>query len=817
MAAGDRMHSVLQDVRFALRGFLGAPGFTAIVLLTLAVGTGANATVFSFVHALLLRPAAGVADPRGLVAAYTSDFSSGPYGSTSYPDYLSLKDDTSAFTALAAYEDRGMAVLSLGEAAERVGVCAVSGTFFEMLGLKPAAGRLIASRDESADAPEVAVIGHELWQRALGGRQEVIGATAKIAGRTVEIVGVAPAGFSGIDLGHPYDVWLPLAPPAQTASARGSRSLSIVGKLRPGVTLPQAQAQASALAARLADQFPATNRGTLRHPADPRPFVVLRHSRLHPAFRDEVSLISGVMMAAVALVLLIACANVGALLLARATSRARELAVRVALGAGRSRLIRQLLVESALLAAMGGALGVLFALWTADALPSFFPPEQARMLAVEVDGVVVAFAAALAGASSLLFGLAPALHAARPGRTSVLAGGRNVGDGDGATRLRRGFVTAQVALAFVLIVCAALLSRSVARAFEAELGFATRHAVLASIELPSAGFTDDDTRAYYAALLESLRSIPGIEEATLARSLALLSSGGRRGFTIPGYVLRPGEGRELHVNMVDGRYFATLGIPLVAGRAFDARDTAGTMRVAIVNDVLARRYFGGRAVGRRMQDSRGTWLEIVGVVRGGPITALRAGPVPLVFYPLSQEPARRISIVARTAGDPGPLVEVVRRQARSVRADVPVFRATTLDAYLGEALAGDRLTAALVTTSALMALLLAVTGVNGVIGYAVTRRTREIGVRVALGARHPDVMRLVASEAMPVATGIAVGAAAAIAASRALRSLLFGVGAGDPASFAMAAVLLLLAALLAAWLPARRALGLDPAAVLRQD
>ena len=810
------MESLLQDVRYAARGLVRTPGFTAVVLLTLAIGTGANATVFSFVNALLLRPASAVADPGRLVAVYTADFSSGPFGQNSYPDFLSLRQHVNSFASLAVYADSGVSALRVGETIERVRAARVSGEFFSTLGVTAAAGRLLAPPDAQPDAPATAVISYDLWQRAFGSAQNSVGARAQITGEPMTIVGVAPAGFHGLDLGHTYDVWMPQIPITDEA-ARGSRVFAIAGRLRPGVAIDQAQAQVTGLAAQLAHAYPSTNRGTLRQPNEPRPMLVVRHTRLPAAFRGEVSMVSAVILAAVLIVLLIACANVSALLLSRATVRARETALRLALGAGRRRLMRQVLVEHLLLGMLAAALGLLFALWTADVLPSFFPAEQARQLDARLDARVIGFTLLVGLLSSIIFGLAPAVQATRPAAANALrSNGSRTGEPRGGLRLRRTLVASQIALAFVLLTSAGLLVRSLSNALAADPGFSTRDAVIASLEIPDA-LSPAAIDAYVDRLLDRVTGVPGVRSAALTMVLPF-GGGSRRGFDIEGYQRRPGEGRELNFNIVTPGYFHTLGIPLVRGRFFDRRDGPHAERVAVVNLPLAERYFGGAALGRTLHDSRGATVRIVGVVGPGPSRGVHETPVPTVYYPLSQETRRRLALVAHTSGDASPLVDPIRRQTLAVDARVPAFRVMTLAALLDQALTTDRLAATLVSTAAAMALVLAVIGIYGVIAYSVARRAREIGVRVALGATSRDVIRMVVAEGLGVTiAGVIVGGIAAQFAARALQAMMTGVSTGDTTTFASVPVVLGITALTAAVVPAWRAVRLDPAIILRAE
>lgn len=810
------MASLLQDLRYALRLLARAPAFTAMTILTMAIGIGANVTVFSFIGALLFRPAPGVADPRSLVAVYTSDYSSGPYGNSSYPDYESLRSLT-AFGGMALeYDDAG--VVRLGEFVERVRVSAVTGNYFEVLGVKSAAGRLLVDADTQGARP-VAVIGHSLWKRAFDANPAALGSTLTLNARHYTIVGVAAPAFTGIGIGRTAEIWTPLLQPHPTPDdARGNRMFSIVARLAPGVTLASAQAQVSSVSARLAELHPDTNKGILGAPDTPRPIMVMPQTWLSPEFRGMVATLGAVLMAAVGLVLLIACANIAGLLLSRATARDREMAVRLALGAGRQRLIRQLLTESVLLGLAGGALGLLVSLWTSELLPSFFPAEQARLLDTRLDARALAFVLGISFLSSILFGLAPALQAARPATGAALrSGALRVSENRSRTMLRRLLVAAQVAVAVVLLIGAALLTQSLRHALAADPGFAARSAVLATVELPLAEFTPEQGLGYYASAVERVRSLRGIEAASIARTLPT-SRPSRRGFRMEGYEPQAGEDTELPVNVVGEQYFETLKIPLIAGRTFDRRDRHDGHRVAIVNEWFADRYFAGSAVGKRVTDSGGTVLEIIGVVGNTAGLTLQSPPAPMVYYPLEQSYMTRMTIVARTAGDPPPLIEPVRRELMAVNRGVPVFRALTLSSHMAEATADSRLMASLVATCGGMALLLAMIGVYGVIAYAVARRTREIGVRLALGAQPLHIVHLVVSEGLGVTfAGILCGLAGAAIAARALDSLLYGVSASDPGVYLLVPTVLAAVAVLAACAPARRALRVEPNTVLRQE
>ena len=810
------MDRLLQDVRYALRSFFKSPGFTGLALLTIGIGIGVNAAVFSFVNALLLRPAPVVRDPGSLVSVFTSDFSSGPYGASSYPDYLSIKSEASAFAGLAALADGPVTNMRVGETVHRVRTTAVSAEYFNLLGVRPVLGRAISDADTAPGAPGVVIIGHGLWLRAFGGGESALGAAVTIDGRPLTVIGVAPERFSGLMLGPLVEVWTPLAVRTDP-SERGNRGFSIVGRLREGVGLRQAQTQLDAIAARLAADHPATNRGTLAHPNDPRPMIVARHTRLHPRFRSEVAMIGTVLMAAVALVLLIACANVAGLLLSRATARGREVAVRLALGASRGRIMRQMLTESLLLGCAGGALGLLFALWTNDVLPSFFPAEQASLLDARIDWSVVIFTTFASVASGLLFGLAPAFHGVRSSAAGALRGdGARTGDARRTVSARNALVVAQVALASVLLVSATLLTRSLINSVDADLGFTTRQAVVVSVELPSA-FSREQGLAYYNTLVNEIATIPGVERASLARTVPV-AGGSRRIFAVPGYVPQAGEDMELHVNTVHRDYFATIGMPAMEGRLFEPAD-APDAPVVVVNDVFADRYFGGRAVGRTvLSGSRGTELEIIGVVRAHRRNGLQDVAVPVVFFQLGRDFMPRALLVARTTGDPLLHAETIRRRAAALNSEVAIFRTITLEEHLADAVTGNRLTAALVTTCGALAFILSIVGVYGIVAYSVVQRTREIGVRIALGARPAQVLTLLVREGgRVIGFGVALGLLAALASTRLLASMLYGISATDLLTFVAVPTAIACGALAASCIPAARALRISPLAALRHE
>jgi predicted permease len=782
--------------------------------LTLALGTGANAAVFSFVDALLFKPAPALHPARPLVSVFSSDFSSGPYGETSYEDFESMGSDTHAFAALAALDDSTVASLRVGDDVQRVRVARVTASYFDVLGIRMSNGRGITAADIDATATPAAVVSENLWRRALGSNPLAIGSTIVVNGRAHVIVGIAPPRFTGVDLGRALDVWVPLVPAPR--NDRGNRGLNVIGQLRDGVSMAAARTELRTLAARLAREYPETNLGTLERPKDPRPFAIALMRRLDPEQRGQVMAVAAVLMGGVGLVLLLACANVASLLLARTTARAREIAVRRALGAGPARLLRQLLTESAVLALIAAGLGMLLAAWTADVLPSFFPAEQAMLIDATPGWRVAGFALALAGVAAVLVGLMPAIRAVRPPLAASLRGAAGDITARSASRARTTLVASQVAIACVLLVTAALLVQSVANQRHADLGFATRNALLLSVDVPST-VQAASALHFYEDARERAARLPAVSDVAWARTLPL-ALGPRRGFRPEGYVARAGEDLELTYNTVSPSYFSTLGIAVLGGRVFDGRDRAGAPPVVVVNDALSKRFFQGSAIGHHLKDSGGTVLEIIGVVRSGKHLVVSEPAPPTVFYPLAQAYAPRMSMIVRTEKAPEQLAESLRREIRETSAEVPVFRTVTLNSHLEEALSAERLSASLVSACGMLAALLAIVGLYGAVAYLVTQRTREIGVRIALGAQPRHVVALVVRHgAWITGVGIVVGLACATAFGRLLASMLYGVSPTDSVTHAAVAVLLASVAAVSAYLPARRAARIDPAKAISHE
>ena len=811
--------SFLQDIRYGLRMIVKAPAFTALAMLALALGVCANTTIFSLVNDLLLRPLVGVKDPETIVAVYTSDFSSGLYGGSSYADYLDFRTQVDGFEDLAASDHIQRNSMGATEA-ERLRGLVVTGNYFALLGIKVQLGRTLQPADEQPANAQSVVISHGLWQRRFNSNANVIGQALNLDGKPFTIVGVTDPSFRGIQIAAPPEFWIPMNTAEHATSGRGDRGLRLTGRLKPGVTVEQAQTQLTTVAARLAQAYPKTNLGMLGRPNDPRQVTVLRESRVGPDAQG-VWRVSTLLFIVVGLVLLIACANVANLLLARASVRRREIAVRLALGASRSRIIRQLLTESLLLALLGGAVGLLLTQWTTTLLPSLFPGNEAAGLDLSTDWRVLIFTLGISVFTALLFGLTPALHATRFNLLpSLKVDDKTSGQGRRRIGLRDALVISQLALSLVLLISAALVVRSVQTAIDFDPGFATQNLLIASLETRSAdNLNRQQGRALYQQTLERIRSLPGVEAVTLSAVVPISGGGERRFITLEGYQPQPNEDTELNTNVVGPNYFNTMGIPFVGGRDFNEQDREGGPFVVIVNEELARRYYSGNAVGKRLQIGTHTpFIEIVGVVRTVKYRSLREEPLPFIYIPSSQEYRSGMALMVRSAGDPALLAGTVRNEIRAINKDVPVFSVETMSQHISDQIAGNRMVAVLLSIFGGGALFLAAIGIYGVISYSVAQRTHEIGVRIALGAEQRDILKLIVGRGMVlVLVGAGIGLLLAFAVTWALQGLLFGISATDPLAFTIVLLVLVGVALLACYLPARRATKVDPLVALRYE
>jgi macrolide transport system ATP-binding/permease protein len=804
------MDETLRDLRHAARILMRAPGFTAAAVLSLALGIGANTTIFTWVSAVLLHPLQGVADPDSLVVVTGTDPREASI-SLSYPDYL----DYQASGALAGLLVQDELPLSLGHGgqSDRIWAQIVSENYFDVLGVRPALGRGFSGGTEPA-----VVISHGLWQRRFGADPAIVGRAVTLNTAPVTVVGVAPRDFVGSVVGLSMDAWVPIGLEPRIGGGhnveyRGNRWLEALGRLKPGTDPGQAEAALNVVARRLAAAFP-QNR-------DVR-VAVYRFDNAPTGATRVLGPVLRVLAAVVALVLLIACANVAGLLLARGAARRREMAIRASLGAGWWRLVRQMLTESLLLAALGALAAVLVAAWGSGMLQAFAPPTDMPVaLRTGLDLRALAFTAAVAVLSALLVGLAPALQAAREEASHALrAEAATASGGRRRARLRASLVAGQVALSLLLLVGAGLLLRSLHHASSASPGFNPRGVLLASVDLVGNGYSPTAGRTFYREALARIRALPGVRAASLTRR-APLGIGGSSSSTllVEGYAAPADRPAWAYTHSVGPDYFRTMETPMVAGRDFIAGDTEGAPRVAIVNEAMARRYWPGRdAVGGRVQFGNGIWMSVVGVCRDAKYRQWGEAAAPQLFLPIEQAYRSQATLLVRAESEPEALAPAVLAQVRAVDPALPVFAVGTLEEHVTAASVQQRLGGWLFAGFGALALALAVVGLYGVLAYSVAQRTREIGIRMALGSARTAVFALVMREGLRLlAVGLAAGLVGAGLAARALSALLLGVRPLDPVTFGAVAALMTAVALLACLVPARRAARVDPIVALRYE
>jgi predicted permease len=820
--AGAGLDTLWQDLRFGTRLLRRSPLFTLTALLSLALGTGATTTIFSLVNALLLRDVQ-VAAPRELVELWrTTQFGSGT--AFSYPTYERFRDDNTVFSSVLAMSKSPMAgsTVSGNRAAGRL----VSGNFFDVLGLTPLAGRLLSPRDDRPDAPEgtaVAVLSHRFWVREFGGSADALGRTVRIGAVPFTIVGIAPAGFDDLAVGRPADFFVPMGSEPlvrQNSLLRSAPSswLGIVGRLKPGITSEAARANLDAIFGRFMSDM-------AREVADPEAQQRLRAQRVFVQsasngvsdLRRDFSRPLLLLMGAVILVLVIACTNVVNLLLSRGVTRRREIALRLAIGAGRSRVIRQLLTESALLGAVGAALGLMVAAWGAPLALSLVTQGGTPIdLDVAPDRRVLFFTAAVAIGASLLAGVFPALRTARGDLTPAFqANPRSLSVTRESTRWGQVLIAAQVALSVLLVAGASLLIVTLRNIRGVHPGFEAGQVILVTVDPGRAGYTGERLLQYARDLLSAVRTVPGVQTASLSKITPISGGGIDLPITIEG---RPREaGVMVNANRMMEDFFATMAIPIVLGRDF-VPDDAGRGGV-IVNQALVQRYFKDEnPIGRRFKLRGPELLEIVGVVANSKYYSLREVDKPTAYlYGLTDE-SGGLTLSVRTAGEPMAFATAIRARVESVAASVPISPARSLASQVDRSLVTERLIARLLSAFAILALILAAVGLYGVLGYSVERRTGEIGLRLALGATRGGVLRSVLRQsAIVVAIGSSVGVAATQLLSRPLSGLLYGVTTSDPAVLALAAGSLFIVAMAAAAIPAWRAARVDPLVALRQE
>jgi predicted permease len=814
-----------QDLRYAARALWKNPGFTLVAALTLGLGIGANTAIFSAVDRLLVR-LLPVDDPERLVVLSGRGEQGGGDPDFPWPTYLDYRDRNDVLSGLLAYKETPMNLSESGQS-ERVTGAVVSGNYFDVLGVTPALGRaFLPEEDRTPGAYPVAVLSYGLWARRFGADPKLVGHEIALNTYRFTVIGIAPPEFRGVRRGITPDVYVPAqmiaqAWPTSVPGGLNDRRFSwanLMGRLKPGVSRAQAQASLTALSKRIMQEYPNST----------WPVVGVTDGS-----QGENEGIKGwrtplkLLMATVALVLLIACVNVANLLLARAAARRRELGVRLALGASRSRLVRQLMAESFLLAALGAVLGLLFAVWLGGALAAYGPPtgESANpLIDARLDWRALAFTMALSLLTSLVFGLLPAWKSSNPNLTVTLKEDTAGFGAPDRIRVRSALVAAQIALSLVVLVCAGLCLRSLQKLQKIDVGFDASKALVMGIDLSLSGYKDAQGRQFYDELLERVSALPGVESASLARGVPL--SGDRMGMSVgvEGYVSPNKRPPAFALNVVGPRYCGTLKMPLLAGRDFTERDTANSLPVAIINAAAARMYFPNQnPLGKHLSffgppGQAPPTAEIIGVVGDSRYRSLTDSARPSLLLPYAQHYEPALSLHLRTAAAPSALVEAVRGVVRSLDPNLPVTNIRTLAEQRDNSIYSERMTAGLLTAFGGLALLLAALGIYGVMAYAVTQRTREIGIRMALGAQGADVLGLILRQGgWLIAAGVVIGIAGAFAATRYVKSALYEVSATDPLTFALAPLLLASVALAACYVPARRATKVDPLESLRHE
>ena len=805
--------AIAQDLRQALRAFRRTPAFTTVAVLTLALGIGANAAIFSVVNGVLLRPLP-YPDPDRLVMVWTYNPRQGfDKDVGTYPNFEDWRRQSRSFQELAAYTGSSYTLAGFGDPAQIRGAVVTPG-FFETLGVPARYGRIFAAQDGIAGSHRVVVLSHGLWVRRFGGDAGIIGRSVPLSGVSHEVVGIMPDGFA-----HPADaeLWTPLAPSeryAELMQSRGTFWLTVMGRLRAGLSRAAAQAEMDGIAARLEREYPA-NAG-----------LGVRLVSLHEEIVGDVRRPLLILLGAVGFVLLIACANVANLLLTRAAARQRELAIRAALGAGRARIARQLLTESLVLALAGGAAGLLLASWAVDLLHALAPSNLPRLSLVGLDARVLAYTAVAALFTGLIFGLAPVSQSSSSAE-ALKDGARGGSEGRRGRRLRSALAVGEIATALVLVISAGLLIRSFIALTRVDLGFETRGLLAMRLQLPRAAYPhQEQIAAFYERLTEGIRALPGVESAGATSTILLPALPQSAGLIVEGRPPDISEGARVPVpyDAVTPGFFDTLRIPLLKGRTFTAADGPGAPAVAMVNEAFERRFFPDRdPLGRRVAfgDTPGadtTWFTIVGVVADTRRAGVDRAPWAEMYFPHAQAQDPAMFVLLRTSGDPVRLAAAAQAAVWAIDRNQPVTSIRTLREMVDARQANRRFTTLLLVVFASVALVLATIGVYGVIAYSTAQRTQEIGIRMALGAERAHVLRLVLAEGVRIGIiGLAIGLAASAAATRLLTGLLFGVPRWDPVTFAAVPMLLLGIAAIASWLPARRAVRLDPVAAMRRD
>ena len=808
-----------QDVRYGFRRLRQSPGFTALAILSLALGIGANTAIFSLVDTVLLRPLP-VAKPAQLVAVYGTLHNGADFTIQSYLNYKDYRDRSGdVLSGLIAYRFAPMS-LSHGSSNERVWGYEVSGNYFDVLGVRPILGRaFLPEEDVTPGAHPVAMLGYGCWQKRFAADPAIVGRTVTLNGHTFNIIGVAPKGFVGTEVAYSPEVFVPMAmareiePGSEWLESRDNDNIFVVGRLKDNVSTQQAESALQAITLQLAREHPQENEGRGVRLMSPGLFI--------PDIRSSVITFAGVLMVVVGLVLLLACVNLANLLLARATERRKEIAIRLALGASRARLVRQLVTESVLLALAGGAAGLLLAAWLNDLVAATrLPTDIAILFDLRIDWRVMTFTLVVSVLTGVVFSLLPALQASKPELVPALKDEASLG-GFRRSRLRNTLVIVQVALSLVLLASAGLIVRSLQAAQRMRPGFNPENAVALSFDVGLQGYDEQRGRDFQRQVLERAQNLPGVASAALVYNVPLSLNFNSTTIYTEGQAATTSSQLPLAIpNYVSPNYFHTMEIGL-RGRDFTEQDNKKESRFAIVNETFARKFWpDGDAIGKRFNYSgpKDPYWEVIGVAADGKYESLGEPAKPAFYRPLLRDYNSTISLVARTQGDPQAVITALRREILALDPTLPLYDVKTLTEHMQIPLFPARMAAAVLGSFGLLALLLAAVGIYGVMSYVVAGRTREIGVRMALGASARDVLKLIVGQGMMLAViGLGVGLAVAFAAARLLTSLLYGVSPADPLTFATITMLLAAVALLACYIPARRATKVDPMVALRYE
>ena len=819
------MENLIKDIRYGVRMLMKNPGVTLVAVITLALGIGANTAIFSGVSAFLLRPL-NVPNASELIRPFEMAEDRGVSDEMSYPDYLDYGNQSTSFTGLAA-EDMLQVAIDAENQNDVIWGQVVSANYFDVLQVTPILGRkFLPDEDKTPGANPVVVLSHSFWQRRMAADPNVVGKTVQLNNRAYQVIGIAPQDFAGTKFALSLDFWTPISMAEELRrnpgllAERGAHWMNVIGRLKPGVSVAQASAEVNAIAARLNQAYP--NNRANNTQAKVLPEVDGRWEDLI-VFKSA----GAIAMAIVGLILLIACANVANLMLARAAGRRKEIGIRLALGANRARLVRQLLTESVLLSIAGGGLGLLLAFWVTDLMQGFVPILEYNIVSnfFALDSRALVFTLVVSLATGLVFGLAPAWHSSNPDVVPVLKGEVEVVQ-RGKRRafgLRNVLVVSQVALSLVVLVCGGLFIKSFRRAQTMDPGFDNANGLIVSLSPTLIGYEDEQSRQFYKQVLERVSHVPGVEAASFARTLPLGDSSNSTGPVLKeGETLAKGSaGRVIMTNIVSPGYFRTMQIPILDGRDFDHRDQPKTQRVVIVNQKMAEMLWPGEsAVGKRLfigGESRDA-LEVVGVVKTGKYRNLAEDPKPLFYYSMDQLRPRPVAMVVRASVDPRSLAGAIRSEVQAIDRRVPLSGVKTMDDHRTYALWAPNMAASFSLAFAVVAILLSAVGLYSVMAYVVSQRTREVGIRMALGANRTDVMKMITRQGMRLAAiGVGIGLLLALALAQVLSSLLIGISGYDVTTFILVPTLLCAVALVACYLPARRATKVDPLVALRYE